>query len=129
MPRHPPRFTVTRLRVVAAAAVLVLVPVASALASRAPTAAERRAITRVAKRTPSAQNKTVHVSRIRVSTVGPWARATITIFFGTAGGAATDVLHKVHGTWVNAGAGTAGEECVMPPKDRRDLGFGSYPCR
>jgi hypothetical protein len=42
---------------------------------------------------------------------------------------ATDILHKVHGKWINDGAGTAGEECVMPPKDRRNLGFGYYPCK
>ncbi len=116
-----------------AAAVVValwLTPTASALASRAPTAAERRAITKVASHTPNAApGKKVQVSRIRISTVGPWARATITIYFGNAPDTATDILHKVHGTWVNAGAGTAGEECVMPLKDRRNLGFGPYPCR
>jgi hypothetical protein len=110
--------------------VLWLALTASAMASRAPTAAERRAITKVASHAPNAApGKKIHVSHIRVSTVGPWARATITIFFGGAPDNATDILHKVHGKWVDAGAGTAGEECVMPPQDRRNLGFGSYPCR
>jgi hypothetical protein len=70
----------------------------------------------------------VHVSFIRVSTVGPWARATITIYFGKAADHATDILHNVRGKSINDGAGTSGEECVMPPKDRRNLGFGYYPC-
>jgi hypothetical protein len=109
--------------------VLWLTLTASAMAWRHPTTSERRAITRVASHTPNAApDKKVHVSHIRVSTVGPWASATITIFFGSAPDTATDILHKVRGRWVDAGAGTAGEECVMPLKDRRSLGFGSYPC-
>jgi hypothetical protein len=109
--------------------VLWLALTASAIASRAPTAAERRAITKVAIHAPNAAiGKKVQVSHIRVSTVGPWARATITLFFGSAPDSATDILHKVRGKWIDAGAGTAGEECVMPLKDRHNLGFGSYPC-
>lgn len=70
------------------------------------------------------------VSRIHVSTVGPWASATIAINVGAgAPDYATDILHNVHGRWINAGAGTAGEWCVMPHKDQRNLGFStSYPC-
>jgi hypothetical protein len=115
--------------VAAVVGVLWLTLTASAMASRAPTAAERRAITKVASHAPNAApgNK-IRVSHIRVSTVGPWARATVTLFFGNVGDSATDVLHKVHGKWVDAGTGTAGEECVMPLKDRRNLGFGPYPC-
>jgi hypothetical protein len=114
----------------AVVAVLWLALTATAMAWRHPTAGERRAITRAASRTPNASpvHKPVHVSRIRVSTVGPWASATIAVDVGGALDTATDILHKVHGKWVNAGAGTAGEECVMPVKDRRDLGFGNYPC-
>ena len=38
-------------------------------------------------------------------------------------------MHKVHGKWINVGAGTGGEWCVMPRKDIRNLGFPlSYLC-
>jgi len=113
-----------------AATVTSLTLTASALAWRHPTSSERSAITRAANRTPHAgSHKKVQVSNIRVSTVGPWASATVAIYFGKQPDQATAVLHKVHGKWVSAGAGTAGEQCVMPPKDRRNLGFGPYPCR
>ena len=56
----------------------------------------------------------------------PWA--TITLVVGGVGDAATDILHRVHGRWTNASVGTAGEECVMPPVDRRNLGLAGYPC-
>jgi hypothetical protein len=125
MSRRPAAGTIC----VAAASVLWLTLTASAMAWRHPTASERGAITRAASRTPtSPPHKMVHVSRIRVSTVGPWASATITIYVGNVPDAATDILHKVHGKWINAGAGTAGEQCVMPLKDRRDLGLAGYPC-
>jgi hypothetical protein len=102
---------------------------ASAMAWRQPTASERQAITRAASRTPTAApHPKVHVSNIRVSTVGPWASARITIYIGGGPDIATDILHKVRGKWINAGAGTAGEECVMPLKDRRNLGLAGYPC-
>jgi hypothetical protein len=99
------------------------------MAWRHPTRRERSAITRAASRGAAPPHNRIHVSRIRVSTVGPWARATVTIYFGKVLDDATDILHNVHGKWINDGAGTAGEECVMPRKDRRNLGFGYYPCR
>ncbi|HEY3758821.1 MAG TPA: hypothetical protein VGL37_03620 [Solirubrobacteraceae bacterium] len=109
--------------------VLCLVLVASALAWRAPTRSEQQAITRVAERAPHAKRAHVHVSDIRVSTVGPWADATVTLYFGNAPDNATDILHRVHGKWINASLGTAGEWCVMPTKDQRNLGFSAgYPC-
>jgi hypothetical protein len=84
---------------------------------------------RVGKRTATAApHPAVRVSFIRVSTVGPWAAATVTITVANAPDTATLILHKVRGRWKNAGVGTAGEECVMPAKDRRNLGFGPYPC-
>lgn len=114
---------------VAFVTVLCLTLTASAMAWRQPTRSERSAIVRAAGRTPHAfPHKKVHVSRIRVSTVGPWARATIAIYFGNVPDYATDILHKVHGRWIVANTGTAGEECVMPRKDRRNLGFGYYSC-
>jgi hypothetical protein len=111
--------------------VLCLALAASAMAWRHPTRSERSAITRAASRTPtSPPHKKVHVRDIRVSTVGPWASATIAIYFGNVPDYATDTLHKVHGKWINDGAGTSGEWCVMPRKDRRNLGFDvvGYVC-
>ena len=126
-----------RLRRVARRAVLALAVVAVvlslvaavALAWRGPTGSERQAIAAVARRTPHAGSSRVSVSHIRVSTVGPWASAVVTIYFGSEPDNAVDILHKVHGKWHNANIGTAGEWCVMPVKDQRNLGFSSsYPC-
>jgi hypothetical protein len=122
-----PRRGVAAATLVAVALSLTLT--ATAQAWRKPTASERRAITRAASTTPHAGNSKVRVSRIRVSTAGPWASATLTIVVGGVGDNATAILRKVRGKWRSAGVGTAGEECVMPLKDRRNLGFGPYPCR
>ncbi len=120
-----------RQRLFAAAGVLLLgcaVFVAPAFAWRRPTASERAEIRATARRVAHAGGP-VHVSGIRLSTVGPWASATITIYFGNAPDSATDILRKTHGHWTNASNGSAGEWCVMPVKDQRNLGFSaSYPC-
>jgi hypothetical protein len=110
--------------------VLVLLSMAApALAWRPSSHTERLAISRAARLTPHAGNSTVKVSGIRVSTVGPWASAGLTIEIDNYPDYATDILHKVHGKWINVGAGTAGEWCVMPRKDIRNLGFSlSYQC-
>jgi hypothetical protein len=109
--------------------VLFLSLTATAMAWRHPNPSERRAIAGVASRSAHAGHSKVSVSEIRVSTVGPWASATVTIYFGNSPDSATDILHKAHGKWVNASIGTAGEWCVMPIKDQRNLGFpSSYPC-
>lgn len=108
---------------------LSLVFVADAFGWRRPTRIERKAITSVAARVPHAGGSRVHVSGIRVSTVGPWASARLTIDVDGYPDTAVDVLHKVHGTWRNASSGTSGEWCVMPRWDQRNLGFpSSYPC-
>ena len=99
--------------------VLYLTFAASAMAWRPPTQSQRQAITRAAMSTATPHKK-VHVSNIRVSTVGPWASAGVTIY---PLGLSTDILHKVHRKWILASNGTAGEWCVMPRKDQRNLGF------
>jgi hypothetical protein len=110
-------------------ALMCLAITSSAIAWRHPSRSERTQITTAAKRTEHAGSGKVQVSNIRVSTVGPWASATLTIYFGTAPDTATDILHKVRRKWTNAGDGTAGEWCVMPRKDQRNLGFpADYPC-
>jgi len=111
--------------------VLCLGAATSAMAWRKPTRSERSAIARAARQTPTVPNKTIHVRNIHVSTVGPWASAGVGIYFGKTLDSATAILHKVHGKWINAGAGTDGEWCVMPLRDQRDLGFpvGSSTCK
>src|ERR1700730_11410886 len=112
-----------------ASLVFLVVLVASAWGWRRPSANERRAIAAVARHVPHAGGSSVHVSNIRLSTVGPWASATVTIYFANVPDSAVDILHRVHGAWHNASIGTAGEWCVMPARDQRNLGFpGSYPC-
>ena len=109
--------------------VLCLALTASAMAWRHPTRSERMAITRAASRTPHAGHSKVQVSGIRVSTVGPWASAELTIYVANSPDYATDILHKVHGKWISDGAGTSGEWCVMPRADVQNLGFPvSYRC-
>jgi hypothetical protein len=109
------------VRALALMIVLCLTLTPSAMAWRHPTKSERRAITHAAIST-AAPDKKVHVSNIRVSTVGPWASAGVTI---NPLGLSTDILHKVHGKWILASNGTAGEWCVMPRKDQRNLGFSA----
>jgi hypothetical protein len=102
---------------------------AEAFGSRRPTNSECKAITSVAARVPHAGGSRVHVSGIRVSTVGPWASAGLTVDVDGYPDTATDILHKVHGKWRNASWGTSAEWCVMPRRDQRNLGFpSSYPC-
>ena len=109
--------------------VLSLAFVAVALGWRRPTNSERKAISSVAARVPHAGGSRLRVSGIRVSTVGPWASAGLTIVVDGYSDTATDVLHKVHGRWRNASWGTSAEWCVMPRRDQRNLGFpASYPC-
>ena len=109
--------------------VLCLALTASAIAWRHPTRSERSAITRAASRTPHAGHSNVQVSGIRVSTVGPWASARVMIYVASLPDYATDILHKVHGRWIVASTGTAGEWCVMLRKDVQNLGFPvSYRC-
>lgn len=116
------------LPVIACCLVLVFSCV-PAFASRAPGPRERASITEAGSRTPHAGHSTVTVRNIRVSTVGPWASATVVIYVGNSPDSAVAIFHYVHRRWRFATVGTAGEWCVMPPKDRRDLAFpASYPC-
>ncbi|MGO9958710.1 MAG: hypothetical protein ACLP50_22565 [Solirubrobacteraceae bacterium] len=109
--------------------VLCLICAASAMAWRLPTDIERAAIAKAAASTPHAGDSTVKVTGIRVSTVGPWASAQITIEIDGSSDSATDILHDVHGQWVYDSVGTAGEWCVMPRTDIQNLGFPvSYAC-
>jgi hypothetical protein len=100
----------------------------SALAWRAPTKSEHRAIARAARETPTAYpGKRVHVGGIHVSTVGPWASAQIAVYIDGSPDGAIAILHKVKGKWTNLGAGSSEEQCVMPYRDRQNLGFDE-PC-
>ena len=79
--------------------------------------------------TPHAGGSTVKVADIRVSTVGPWASALVTIEVDGSSDSATDILHDVHGQWVYDSVGTSGEWCVMPRNDIQNLGFSvNYRC-
>ncbi len=98
---------------------------APALAWRHPTATEGRAIAAAAATAPHAGNSRVHVSNIRVSTVGPWASATVAIAVAGGPDYATAIVHKVRHSWRFASVGTSGEWCVMPATDRRNLGFST----
>lgn len=110
-----------------AVAALCLSVVANAGASRRPTPRERRGITHAAKGSPHAGSGKVRVSHIRVSTVGPWASAIVTIIVEHVPDRAIDVLHKVRGRWrlTKHSPGTAEVQCGigMPRKDQRNLGF------
>jgi hypothetical protein len=113
-----------------ASAVCLLVALytaAGAGAWRAPSGSERQAITTAAQGSPRATpEKRVHVSHIRISTVGPWASAVVTIYFGKAPDDAEIVLRKSHGRWrlTAHSPGTEGVACGigMPHADQRNLG-------
>jgi hypothetical protein len=115
------------LAAVIGAVSVALVVAASAVASRAPTRGERAAIARVARHSPRAGSSPVLISRIRVSTVGPWASAVVTSYTGHHDpDTALDILHKRHGRWrlTKHSPGTAGVSCGigMPRSDQRNLG-------
>jgi hypothetical protein len=117
----------TRLALAAALlAALCSFSASAAMAWRAPTHRERRAITRVARGSSHAfPRKRVHVSRIHVSTLGPWATALIAIYFNHEPDDAIDVLHKVGHRWrlTRHSPGTFHEACGigMPHRVQRDL--------
>lgn len=120
-----------RVSVVAFVAVLsvgVLFP-APAGAWRRPTPREKRVLTRLAKRTPHAGSpkKKIHVSDIKVSTVGPWAIATISAFYNHRPLAAYAFFHKYGHRWHLSRGSGAGVSCGtrMPDPVKTDLGV---PC-
>jgi hypothetical protein len=104
------------------ALILALALPPSALAWRQPTPSERRAITQAAEHASHEGRGKIYVSKIRVSTVGPWASAELTKY-EPGPNRATDALHKVHGKWTNARVGSLGAVCVMPAADQQNL-FG-----
>jgi hypothetical protein len=101
----------------------------SAGAWRRPIPSEKRAITRLAKRTPHAgtPTKKIHVSDIRVSTVGPWALASIALYFNQRPLLAYAFLHKIGHRWHLSRGSGAGVSCGthMPDPVKEDLGV---PC-
>jgi hypothetical protein len=101
---------------------LCLAVTAPAMAWRHPTPSGRSALIQAVLR-DAGSHKSIHVSQIRVSTVGPWASATVTFDVANSPGPSTVILHMVQGEWIVASHGTAGEWCVMPRKDQRNLGF------
>jgi hypothetical protein len=116
------------LALVALACVTLAAP---ALAWRRPTARQKQAIVRVAKRAPHAGTGAVRVSNIRISTVGPWASVTLSLPTSTGPDIAGAVLHRVRGRWrlTRNSPGTDGIQCGigMPVVDQRNLGFGRCP--
>lgn len=121
-------------RAICACAILSVLLVGVVFASpagawRRPTASEKRAITRQAKHTPhhGSPKKKIHVSDIRVSTVGPWAIATIALYFNHRPLTAYAFLHKIGHRWhLSRGSGT-GVSCNtgMPERVQEDL---EVPC-
>lgn len=96
---------------------------AAAMASRAPTAAERSAIVRAAH-AMVAPTERVRVSDIRVSTAGPWAAATLRLYlrgYPHPEQVARDAFYNDHGHW------REGDEVGVPEKFphavAEDLGF------
>ena len=102
---------------------------AAALAWHQPTRFERAQITAAARNVSHAGTQRVYVGQIHVSSVGPWASAGVTLYFNGQPDEAIDILHFRRGRWRNASIGSAGEWCIMPTVDQRNLGFsGDYPC-
>ena len=107
----------------AAVAMALLLPAASASARRPATRHETAAIEH-AVRTSSATRyaRCYRVRKVFISTAGPWARATLVPCDPRHGDRALVVLQLHHGRWRLRDLGTADVGCtVAPARVRRDL--------
>jgi len=77
--------------------VIALAHASDALASRSPTARERSGITQTAVTTEGSPTQTVRVSAIRLSSVGPWATATVGIYLH--GGLEQEIADEFYSTF------------------------------
>ena len=101
-------------------------PAASAVVWRRPYRSESKAITAAAAATPHAGRSWISVSNVRVSTVGPWASATVMISSAGQPDSATAIVHEVQGKWRYASVGTDGEWVCCPERIVRILNFRSH---
>lgn len=112
---------------VGVAGLVSLVFAGSAMAWTRPSPSTRTAITNAAKRSLHAGTGRIHVSDIRVSTVGPWASVALTIYVAHQPDRALAVLHKIRGRWVETAhsPGTSRVQCRsgMSHRDQRNLGL------
>lgn len=99
---------------------------ASALASRHASHAQRHALRHAVKHShlvpPSVRRGHFRLSRPRISTKGPWARAGL-VPRGADIGEATGIFRRKHGHWRLADVGTAETGCHLHMRRavRRDL--------
>lgn len=73
-----------------------------------------------------AQPGRVHVSSIRISTKGPWARLNLVLPLPSGGkDRAFAVAHRVNGHWKIKAVGSAGLGCGLPIRIAKDLHLGT----
>ena len=109
--------------------VVALAHASDALAARSPTTGERSSITQTAVMTEGSPTQTVRVSAIRVSSVGPWATATVGIYLH--GGLEQEIAEKfyeTHGRWIDLASANA-PAVSMPLKVEQELGLAASPNR
>lgn len=105
--------------------VVALAHASDALASRTPTARERSGITQTAVMTEGSPTQTVRVSAIRVSSVGPWATATVGIYLhGQLEQEMAEKFYESHGDWIDLASANA-PAVAMPLSVEQDLGLAA----
>lgn len=112
-----------------------LVAVAGALpavayASRQPTSRERAAITRAAVKTDGSPTQRVRVSQIVVSTAGPWATATVSLYLKrdptTPEMVSEETFYRSHGEWLDTNNAKTPER-TPPDAVVQDLSLPANP--
>jgi hypothetical protein len=108
----------------AAAVLLTLLTLpAAALADRAPTKSEKRAIREAVRSSPRTDGfGCLRVTNIRISTKGPWS-AGVARPCKPSPDAVAVVLKKRQGTWRLQDIGNGQVGCGAPKRVRKDLGI------
>lgn len=102
-----------------------LIAPASALAARSATTRERHAITHAAAIADSSPTQSVRVTNINVSTAGPWATATVSLYLKhdkKPEMVSEETFFQLHGQWWDTTNGNAPHR-TPPPAVVSDLGL------
>ena len=107
--------------------VVALAHASDALASRTPTARERSGIAQTAVMTKGSPTQTVRVSVISVSSVGPWATATVGVYLhGQLEPEMAEKFCESHDHWIDL-ANADAPNVTMPRGVEEELGLASTP--
>lgn len=99
----------------------------AALAARSPSHGEQAAIIAAAVSADGSPQQRVRVSDVRISTDGPWAAASVSIYRRGSSQleqAEEDTFYRVHGSWIDMASADA-PNIAMPAAVERDLGLAN----